>query len=113
MNCLNMSKPHKAEQRPERGGNAGTYTVATPDNEKKESNNMANYYEEMVKQKVTALDLMKKGFKAAFGLSVDEFDEAAMARKEILNIQSDIEYYKEKAAEFDEENPTEKGEENG
>ena len=40
----------EAEQRPERGGNAGN-SVATPDNEKKESNNMVNYYKEMIKQK--------------------------------------------------------------
>ena len=74
---------------------------------------MANYYEEMVKQKVTALNLMKKGFKAAYGLTMDGFEEAASAYKEIQAMQADIEYYKKKANEFDEENPTEKGEENG
>ena len=102
----------EAEQRPERGGNAGN-SVATPDNEKKESNNMANYYREIVRQKETALKLMHKGFISTFGLSVDEIDEAVMARKEISNIQSEIEFYKKKAEEFNEEAPTEKGEENG
>lgn len=101
----------EAEQRPERGGNAGN-SVATPDNEKKESNNMLNYYKEMIKQKETALKLMKKGFISTFGLSVDEIDEAVMARKEILAIQNDIEFYKKKAYNV-EEAPTEKGEENG
>ena len=73
---------------------------------------MANYFEEMVKQKETALNLMKRGFKAAYGLSVDEFDEAIVARKEISAIQDDIEYYKKKAYDVGEA-PTEEGEENG
>lgn len=74
---------------------------------------MENYYKEVVKQKETALNLMKRGFKAAYGLSVDEYDEAIIARKEISEMQSDIEFYKKKAEEFNEEAPTERGEENG
>lgn len=74
---------------------------------------MANYYKEMVKQKETALKLLKRGFISTFGLSVDEIDEAVMARKEISNIQNEIEFYKKKAEEFNEEAPTGKGEENG
>lgn len=74
---------------------------------------MANFYEEMIKQKVTALNLMKKGFKAAYGLTLDGFEEAAGAYKEIQAMQADVEYYKKKANEPAEETLTEKGEENG
>ena len=111
----------EAEQRPERGGNAGN-SVATPDNEKKESNNMANYYEQMLKRKVMVKDLLVQAFEKKHGVSLESFkklsaevaDDGLIA--EIRTVQDDIDYYKgkveaEKAAT--EEAPTEEGEENG
>lgn len=74
---------------------------------------MANYFEEMVKQKETALNIMKVGFNATYGIPIVGFEEAAGVYKEIQAMQADIEYYRKKAAEFDEEHPAEKGEENG
>lgn len=74
---------------------------------------MANYYREIVRQKEMTLNIMKVGFNATYGIPLVGFEEAAGVYKEIQAMQAEVEYYRKKADEFDEEHPTEEGEENG